>query len=144
MPRIERYSGSERPAWRMNQTGVRSTRWPRHALTKSESEWSGLGAVIGAKSTTRSLGVPMRRSIDDDQIPVPPVDEDLLDDMVPVNWAVNISDDYEDAGLRIQLVVEEVGAAGTGLVAHLDPAQARRLRLALRSALKELGQDLGS
>ena len=38
---------------------------------------------------------------------------------------------------------EEVGAAGTGLVAHLTPAQARRLRLALRSALKELGQDLG-
>ena len=86
----------------------------------------------------------MRRSIDDDQIPVPPVDEDMADDLVPVNWAVNISDDYEDAGLRIQLVVEEVGAAGTGLVAHLDPAQARRLRLALRSALKELGQDLGA
>ena len=86
----------------------------------------------------------MRRSIDDDQIPVPLVDEDMVDDLVPVNWAVNISDDYEDAGLRIQLVVEEVGAAGTGLVAHLDPAQARRLRLALRSALRELGQDLGS
>ena len=33
--------------------------------------------------------------------------------------------------------------AKTGLVAHLTPAQARRLRLALRSALKELGQDLG-
>jgi hypothetical protein len=85
----------------------------------------------------------MRRSIDDDQIPVPPVDEDLRDDLVPVNWAVNISDDYDDAGLRVQLIVEEVGAAGTGLVAHLDPTQARRLRLALHSALKELGQDPG-
>ncbi|CAN5666713.1 hypothetical protein BH10ACT3_BH10ACT3_18030 [soil metagenome] len=86
----------------------------------------------------------MRRSIDDDQIPVPPVDPEDAAEMVPVNWAVNISDDYEDAGLRVQLVVEEVGAAGTGLVAHLDPNQARRLRLALRSALKELGEDLGT
>jgi hypothetical protein len=86
----------------------------------------------------------MRRSIDDDQIPVPPVDEDLADDLVPVNWAVSICDDYEDASVRVQLTVEEVGAAGTGLVAHLTPDHARRLRLALRSALKELGEDLGS
>ena len=85
----------------------------------------------------------MRRSIDDDQIPVPPVDPDDAAEMVPINWAVNICDDYDDAGLRVQLVVEEVGAAGTGLVAHLDPEQARRLRLALRSALKELGQEVG-
>lgn len=86
----------------------------------------------------------MRRSIDDDQIPVPPVDPEDAAEMVPLNWAVNICDDYDDAGLRVQLVVEEVGAAGTGLVAHLDPGQARRLRLALRSALKELGQDVGN
>lgn len=86
----------------------------------------------------------MRRSIDDDQIPVPPVDPEDAAEMAPVNWAVNICDDYTDAGLRVQLVVEEVGAAGTGLVAHLDPEQARRLRLALRSALKELGQDVGT
>ena len=83
----------------------------------------------------------MRRSIDDDQIDVPPSDD--ADDLVAVNWAVSICDDYDDAGLRVQLTVEEVGSAGTGLVAHLTPAQARRLRLALRSALKELGQDLG-
>ena len=85
----------------------------------------------------------MRRSIDDDQIPVPPVDPEDAAEMVPLNWSVNICDDYDDAGLRVQLVVEEVGAAGTGLVAHLDPDQARRLRLALRSALKEIGQDVG-
>ena len=83
----------------------------------------------------------MRRSIDDDQIDVPPTDD--ADDLAPVNWAVSICDDYDDAGVRVQLTVEEVGAAGTGLVAHLTPAQARRLRLALRSALKELGEDLG-
>ncbi len=86
----------------------------------------------------------MRRSIDDDQIPVPPLDEDDAEGMTPVNWAVSICDDYDDAGLRVQLMVEEVGSAGTGLVAHLSPAQARRLRLSLRSALKELGEDPGS
>jgi hypothetical protein len=85
----------------------------------------------------------MRRSIDDDQIPVPPLDDGDADDLAPVNWSVSICDDYDDASVRVQLTVEEVGAAGTGLVAHLDPAQARRLRLALRSALKELGEDLG-
>ena len=56
---------------------------------------------------------------------------------------MSICDDYDDAEVRVQLTVEEVGAAGTGLVAHLDPDQARRLRLALHSALKELGQDPG-
>jgi hypothetical protein len=60
-----------------------------------------------------------------------------------VNWAVSICDDYDDAGFRVQLLAEEVGAPGTGLVAHLSPDGARRLRLALRSALTELGEDAG-
>jgi hypothetical protein len=30
------YSGMERPAWRRNQTGVRSTGWRRQARTKRE------------------------------------------------------------------------------------------------------------
>jgi hypothetical protein len=85
----------------------------------------------------------MRRSIDDDQVPLPPVDPDDLDDLAPVNWAVSICDDYDDVEPRVQLLVEEVGAAGAGMVAHLDPDHARRLRLALASALKELGQDPG-
>lgn len=85
----------------------------------------------------------MRRSIDDDQVPVPPVDADEAADLAPVNWAVSICDDYDDAAPRLQLLVEEVGAAGTGLVAHLDPERARRLRLALASALAELGEDRG-
>jgi len=89
----------------------------------------------------------MRRSIDDDQVPTPsngddPPSPDLA--WPDLNWAVSICDDYEDAGLRVQLTMEEVGAPATGLVAHLDPAQARRLRLALRSALKELGEDPGT
>ena len=35
--RIARYSGSDRPAWRMNQTGVRSTGSRRAARTRSGS-----------------------------------------------------------------------------------------------------------
>ncbi len=84
----------------------------------------------------------MRRSIDD--LPqsggdVPPG----LDDGVPMSWAVAISDDYDDAAPRVVLTVEEVGRAGGGLVAHLDPESARRLRAALRAALKEVGADPG-
>lgn len=85
----------------------------------------------------------MRRSIDDDQVPAPPVDPDEAD-LVALNWAVSICDDYEDAGLRVQLTVEELGSPGTGLVAHLDPDRARRLRAALRRALAELGEDPGA
>ena len=83
----------------------------------------------------------MRRSIDDDQVPLPPSDDAA--DLAPVNWAVAICDDYDDAGPRLQLTVEEVGAAGTGMVAHLDADRARRLRLALASALREIGEDPG-
>ncbi len=83
----------------------------------------------------------MRRSIDDAPVDAPPTDDD--DDIVGASWAVSICDDYDDAQVRVQLTVEELGAAGTGLVAHLSPEQARRLRLALRSALKELGADVG-
>ncbi len=83
----------------------------------------------------------MRRSIDDAPVEVPPTDE--AGDLVGVNWAVSICDDYDDTEVRVQLTVEELGAAGTGLVAHLSPEQARRLRLALRSALKELGEEPG-
>ncbi|UDY34619.1 hypothetical protein [Dermatobacter hominis] len=87
----------------------------------------------------------MRRSIDDDQVPLPPLPEDEIeeDELVPVNWAVSICDDYDDAEGRVQLLVEEVGADRTPMVAHLDADRARRLRLALASALKELGQDTG-
>jgi hypothetical protein len=86
----------------------------------------------------------MRRSIDD----YPATDADLPPDaeeydITKVSWAVAISDDYEDAEPRVVLTVEEVGAAGTGLVAHLNPSVARRLRLALRDALREVGEDEG-
>jgi hypothetical protein len=53
---------------------------------------------------------------------------------------VAISDDYDDAEPRVVLTVEEVGRAGQGLVTHLSPDIARRLRAALRDALREIGE----
>lgn len=87
----------------------------------------------------------MRRSIDDypfDPADYPPAYDE--DELTPISWAVAISDDYEDAEGRVVLTVEPVGRAGEGLVAHLSPAIARRLRVALRDALRELGEDEGS
>jgi hypothetical protein len=85
----------------------------------------------------------MRRSIDDHPFrpdELPPGDEDVQQ----LSWAVAISDDYDDAEPRVVLTVEEVGRAGTGLVAHLPPTIARRLRVALRDALREIGADPGA
>lgn len=85
----------------------------------------------------------MRRSIDD----YPFDDADLpegADDAMRVAWAVAVCDDYDDAEPRVVLTVEEVGAAGEGLVAHLSPDLARRLRRALHDALREIGEDVGA
>ncbi len=84
----------------------------------------------------------MRRSIDDypfGAADLPPGD----DDATLVSWAVAISDDYEDGEPRVVLTVEEVGRAGTGLVAHLTPDHTRRLRRALHDALREIGKAPG-
>lgn len=55
-----------------------------------------------------------------------------------------MTDDCEACGdLRVSLTLEEVGHAGTGVVAHLAPATARRLRAAIADALRELGEDPG-
>ena len=86
----------------------------------------------------------MRRSIDD--YPFDPADYPahyVDDELTAVSWGVAISDDYDDAEVRVVLTVEEVGRAGSGLVGHLSPPVARRLRLALRDALREVGQDPG-
>ena len=61
-----------------------------------------------------------------------------------MSWAVAVSDDYDDAEPRVVLTVEEVGAHGQGVVAHLAAISARRLRVALRDALREVGEDPGS
>jgi hypothetical protein len=85
----------------------------------------------------------MRRSIDDS------VDDHPLDDdeRAPVSWAVALSDDCDACGmgeLRVVLTVEEVGRAGYGLVAHLAPGTARRLRTAIAAALREIGEEPGA
>ncbi len=82
----------------------------------------------------------MRRSIDDHPFrpdEQPPGDDDLA----RLSWAVAVSDDYDDAEPRVVLTVEEVGSPGAGLVLHLGPAVARRLRVALRDALREIGEE---
>ncbi len=82
----------------------------------------------------------MRRSIDDAPATADDIPPGLDGDLAPVSWAVAISDDYDDDAPRVVLTVEEVGRPGTGLVRHLSPADARRLRAALADALREIGE----
>ena len=83
----------------------------------------------------------MRRSIDDAVDDHPAGD----DERPPASWALGMSDDCEACGdLRVVLTLEEVGRPGQGVVAHLAPATARRLRAALAAALSELGEDRGA
>ncbi|MBK5222761.1 MAG: hypothetical protein JJE52_07785 [Acidimicrobiia bacterium] len=85
----------------------------------------------------------MRRSIDDH--PFHPDDlPEGAEDASPLSWAVAISDDYDDSEPRVVLTVEEVGRPGAGLVFHMAPEHARRLRVALRDGLVEIGADPGS
>lgn len=64
------------------------------------------------------------------------------EDQARLAWAVAARDDCDGcADLRVELTLEEVGAAGTGLSAHLAPASARRLRTALGQALREMGEE---
>jgi hypothetical protein len=66
-------------------------------------------------------------------------------DRTPVAWAVAVLDDCASCDdLRVELTLEEVGRPGTGQVAHLAPATARRLRAALRMALRDIGEDPGA
>src|SRR3954447_25590878 len=131
-PRSARYSGSARPAWRMNHTGTRSCTSPRHAARNGGAAAMACKVVVGCQAPA------MRRSIDDhpfSEADVPPSEDDLQ----RLSWAVAISDDYEDTEPRVVLTVEEVVRAGAGLVLPLSPPLARRLRVALRDALREIG-----
>ena len=82
----------------------------------------------------------MRRSIDVVQLDLNDL-PDGLDDPTPVAWTISVSDDYDDTEPRVQMTVERLGDAGNGLVAHLSPTNARRLRTALADALKEIGEQ---
>lgn len=84
----------------------------------------------------------MRRSIDD-ALDDHPADEDRP----AVSWMVGLTDDpdaSDDGQPRVSLTLEERGAAGYGLVAHLAPETTRRLRAALAAALREIGEAPGS
>ncbi len=83
----------------------------------------------------------MRRSIDDSVDDHPQGDEERS----PTSWAVALSDDCDACGdgeLRVVVTVEEVGRPGYGLISHLAPATARRLRAALAAALREIGEPI--
>jgi hypothetical protein len=60
-------------------------------------------------------------------------------------WAVAVLDDCDECNdLRVELTVEEAGRPGAGLIAHFSPATARRLRAALATALRDIGEEPGS
>jgi hypothetical protein len=82
----------------------------------------------------------VRRSIDDARDDHPTGDEERP----PVSWAVALTDDCEGCGAgepRVVLTLEEIDRAGTGVVAHLSPVNARRMRAAITDALREIGAD---
>ena len=58
-------------------------------------------------------------------------------------WAVALLDDCDEcADLRVEVTLEWAGTPGAGIVAHLAPSTARRLRAALAQALRELGEPV--
>jgi hypothetical protein len=62
----------------------------------------------------------------------------------PVAWIVAAMDDCDECGdVRVELTVEEAGKNGAGLVGHLSPDSARKLRAALALALREMGEPPG-
>ena len=80
--------------------------------------------------------MPVRRFLDDATDDHPADDEDKA----PASWSVALTDDCEGCGdLRVVLTLEPVGEHGRGIVAHLAPATAQRLRAALALALREIG-----
>jgi hypothetical protein len=85
----------------------------------------------------------MRRTIDYSAPTTPPPVDGDGEELGHMSWVVAVSDDYDDEQVRVVLTVEEIGRAGYGLAAHLPPDEARRLRAALRDALREVGEAAG-
>jgi hypothetical protein len=85
----------------------------------------------------------MRRTIDYFTPDTPPLVDADGEELGHMTWVVAVSDDYDDGDVRVVLTLEEVGRAGYGLTAHLAPDTARRLRKALRDALREVGESPG-
>jgi hypothetical protein len=73
------------------------------------------------------------------------IDDHPADDAerVQITWIVAVLDDCNECeDPRIELTVEEVDKKGMGLVGHLSPATAQRLRAALAAALREIGEPV--
>jgi hypothetical protein len=67
------------------------------------------------------------------------------DEKARVAWAVAAVDDCDGCSdLRVEVTLEDEGANGTGVTAHLAPETARRVRAALASALREIGEEPGA
>jgi hypothetical protein len=63
-------------------------------------------------------------------------------DKATANWLVAVNDDCEACGeLRVVLTIEERDHKGEGIVAHLGADTTRRLRAALATALREIGEQ---
>lgn len=81
----------------------------------------------------------MRRFVDDGADDHPAGDEE---EKAPASWSVGLLDDCDGCDdLRVMLTLEPAGEHGRGVVAHLAPDTALRLRRALASALREMGVD---
>lgn len=79
----------------------------------------------------------MRRFVDDATDDHPEDEE-----KAPASWSVALLDDCESCDdLRVVLTLEPAGEHGRGVVAHLAPESAQRLRRALATALKEIGVE---
>ncbi len=74
------------------------------------------------------------------------LDDHPLDDQdrARTSWAVSARDDCDGCeDLRVEVNLEEEGRPGAGVTAHLSAPNARRLRSALATALREIGEDSG-
>jgi hypothetical protein len=60
------------------------------------------------------------------------------------SWIVAVLDDCDECeDIRVELTLEEVGKHGAGIVSHLSADSARRLRAAIATALREVGEEPG-
>ncbi len=78
----------------------------------------------------------MRKSIDFANVDAPPSDDDEIPSM---SWIVGVADIFDDSVPRVFVVSEELGRNGTGLTLYLTEDEARRLRKAIGTALREFG-----
>jgi hypothetical protein len=81
----------------------------------------------------------MKKSIDFAMLDPAPSDDDLPG----MSWIVGVADVFDDAVPRVFVITEEQGRNGYGQTLYLDESEARRLRAALATALREFGAEPG-